>query len=156
MYWECPLCWICVLMPTFNCYSSSNSNQTAYPKPWPCCGWKVAPASFSGTYYLISGSPCGTWPAVSTPITLTRSNDCGNVYQYTNPVGVYMDITLTLCTSQDGTVSPLGFSLAPGVWTPDAGSSCSFVGGVHYFTLNGTLLVGGTCLIRFDLNTVTI
>lgn len=67
-----------------------------------------------------------------------------------------MDITLSLCTESTGLVTPLGFSLAPGVWTPDAGSTCSYVGGVYYFTLGGTLLIGGTCLVRIDLNAVTI
>jgi hypothetical protein len=43
-----------------------------------------------------------------------------------------------------------------GIFTPAAsGNGCSFVGGVYYFTLAGTLVQGGATL-QITINAVTI
>jgi hypothetical protein len=46
--------------------------------------------------------------------------------------------------------------IGPGTFTPAAsGNGCSFVGGVYYFTLAGTLVQGGATL-QITINAVTM
>lgn len=147
-------------MPTivpFNCYSSNQSTQTALPRPWPCCGWKVAPASFSGLYYCTSMPMlCGGIPTTSTPFTLPRTSDCGSVYTYSSiTLPFYITASLFLCTEPTGASPPGSISVGIGpIFVPTVGPTCSKIGSTYNFYLEGNLTYG-SAQIRIIVNQVT-
>jgi hypothetical protein len=145
---------------TYQCWDSKTSTfYGALPRPYSCCGWKAPPSSVSGLWHC-SGGICGTFPTTPTAFTLTLESLCGTVYRYSNSPGIPFQYTVgidSLCTEPTGTVVGVVGRVGPGqAWTPAAsGNGCSFVDGVYYFTLAGTLVQGGATL-QITINAVTI
>lgn len=160
MRWQHSLCHLWLNMPTivpFTCFGSSQSPETALPRPYPCCGWKIAPASFSGQYYCISAPMlCGSVPTVPTPFTLGRSTDCGNIYTYSNSTTpFYLTVELTLCSGSTGAVPPgtASVGIGPGgmvVVSP----SCSKVESTYNFYMESNVIYG-SAQIRVIVNQVS-
>ena len=139
-------------MPTivpFTCYNSSQSGETALPRPYPCCGWKVPPASFSGTYRCISAPMmCGSYPTVATSFTLAISDYCGSIHTYSSlSLPFYIVLQTSLCTEPTGAVPPgsvsIGLGPMPTITSP---ATCSVVSGVYNFSLGGTVQYGSATL----------
>lgn len=135
-------------MPTivpFNCFGSSQTTETALPRPWPCCGWKTAPASFSGQYYCISAPMmCGLIPTAPTAFTLARSNNCGAIYTYSSStIPFYLTVELTLCTESTGLSPPgiVSFGVGPGAFIV-VEPSCSKVGSAYNFYAESVAMYG--------------
>lgn len=139
-------------MPTiipFTCYTSNESRETALPRPYPCCGWKVAPASFSGTFRCISAPMmCGGYPTTATPFTLSINDYCGEIHTYSNPsVPFYITAQISLCTELTGSVPPGTVSIGLGpMSTITSPATCSVVGGTYYFNMSGTVQYGSATL----------
>ena len=146
-------------MPTivpFNCYSSNQSTQTALPRPWPCCGWKVAPASFSGLYHCISMPMlCGSIPTTPTAFTLPRTTDCGSIYTYSSAsLPFYFVVGLTLCTEQTGASPPGTVSFGVGPYSGGSGATCSKIGSTYNFYWSG-IVIYGSAQISITVDQVT-
>lgn len=126
----CRECFICDLRfvtmetVTFECSGSNNqSSEFALNRPYPCCGWDVPPASFSGKYQCITNPINAQYGCNSGWInfTLPIVDYCTEGFTYQDPnypnegsIPIRIGLNLTTCLEPSESVPPgqSGFSVS--------------------------------------------